>query len=75
VGWSETESTITEATTGLLYQSRVMVNDDECGAVGEMLGRGNRSTQKKPSPVPLCASQIPYDLTRARTRTTAEGSQ
>jgi hypothetical protein len=35
--WSETESTITEATTGLLLQPRMM--DDECGAIGGMIVR------------------------------------
>jgi hypothetical protein len=29
-------------------------DDDECGATGGMLGRGNRSTRRKPAPVPLC---------------------
>jgi hypothetical protein len=38
---SGTESTITEATTGLLYQPRMMMDDDECGAVGGMSGKGN----------------------------------
>jgi hypothetical protein len=39
-------------------------DDDECGEVGAMIiGRGNRSTQKKPAPVPLSPSQIPHDLT------------
>jgi hypothetical protein len=37
---SGTEFTITVATTGLLYQPRMMA--DECGAVGGMMGRGNR---------------------------------
>jgi hypothetical protein len=36
LGWSETESTITEATTGLLYRPQMMI-DDECGAVGGCL--------------------------------------
>jgi hypothetical protein len=47
--WSGTEFTITEATTGLLYQSQMMMNDDECGAIGGMFGRGNRSTWRKPA--------------------------
>jgi hypothetical protein len=38
---------------GLLYQPR-MIDDDECGAVGGIIGRGNRSTRRKPDPVPLC---------------------
>jgi hypothetical protein len=31
-----------------------MMDDDECGAVGGMIGRGNRSTWRKPAPVPPC---------------------
>jgi hypothetical protein len=34
--------------------------DGEIG--GMMIGRGNRSTQRKPDPVPLCPPQIPHDL-------------
>jgi hypothetical protein len=30
------------------------------------IGRGNRSTQRKPAPVPFYPPQIPYDLTWAR---------
>jgi hypothetical protein len=41
----------------------VMMTDDECGAVGGILGRGNWSAQRKPAPVPLCPPQIPHDLT------------
>jgi hypothetical protein len=38
--------------------------DNEDGEFGGMLiGRGNRSTRRKRAPVPLCASEIPYDLT------------
>jgi hypothetical protein len=41
-----------------------MLDDDECGAIGGMrLGRGNRSTRRKPAPVPLCPPQIPHALT------------
>jgi hypothetical protein len=59
----------------LLYQPR-MINDDDYGAVGGMrVGRGNRSTRKKPAPVPLCPPQIPHDLTWDRTRDAAVGSQ
>jgi hypothetical protein len=33
--------------------------DDECGAVdGMRIGRGNRSTRRKPAPVSLCPPQI-----------------
>jgi hypothetical protein len=44
----------TAATIGLLYEPR-MIDDDDCGAVGGMkIGRGNRSTRSKPAPAPLC---------------------
>jgi hypothetical protein len=60
--------------TGLLYQHRII--DDECGAVGGMrIGRGNRSTRRKPAPVPLCPPQIPHYLTWTRTRAAAVGSR
>jgi hypothetical protein len=65
----------TSATIGLLYQPR-MINDDDYGAVGGMrIDRGNRSTRRKPSPVPLCPPQIPHDLTWDRTRAAAVESQ
>jgi hypothetical protein len=52
----------TSATVGLLYQPR-MIDNDDYGAVGGMRdGRGNRSTRRKPAPVPLCPPQIPHDL-------------
>jgi hypothetical protein len=38
------------------------------------IGRGNRSTQRKPAPVPLYPPQILHDLTRTRTRAAAVGS-
>jgi hypothetical protein len=60
--------------TGLLYHPRMM--DVECGAVGGMrIGRGNRSTWRKPAPVPPSPTQIPYDMTWARTRAAAVGSR
>jgi hypothetical protein len=59
---------------GLLYQPRMI--DVDCGATGGMrVGRGNRSTRRKPTPVPLSPPQIPHDLTRARTRADAVGSR
>jgi hypothetical protein len=52
----------TSAIVGLLYQPR-MIDDDDYGAVGGMrIGSGNRSTRIKPAPVPLCPAQIPHDL-------------
>jgi hypothetical protein len=42
----------TSATVGLLYQPRI-IDDDDYGAFGGMrIGRGNRSTRRKPAPVP-----------------------
>jgi hypothetical protein len=35
LGWSLKESIIIEATTGLLYQPRMIMDDDECGVIGE----------------------------------------
>jgi hypothetical protein len=48
-------------------------DDGEFG--GMKIGRGNRSTRRKPAPAPLCPPQIPLDQTRARTRAAAVGSQ
>jgi hypothetical protein len=39
------------------------------------IGRGNRSTRRKPAPLPLCLPQTPHDLTRARTRTAVMSCQ
>jgi hypothetical protein len=59
---------------GLLYQPRMI--DDVCGAVdGIRIGRGNRSTRRKPATAPLCPPQIPRDLTWNRTWTAAVGSR
>jgi hypothetical protein len=33
--------------------------DYDDGEIGEMIGRGNQSTQRKPAPVPLCPPQTP----------------
>jgi hypothetical protein len=56
------------------YQPRMI--DDECGAVSGMrIGRGNRSTRRKPAPMPLCPPQIPHCLTWARNRASVFGSR
>jgi hypothetical protein len=53
-----------------------MIDEGDCGAIGGMkIGRGNRSTRRKPAPAPLCLPQIPHDQTQARTRAAAVGSQ
>jgi hypothetical protein len=46
----------------LLSYGFVPSPDGDCGAVGGMLGRGSRSTRRKPTPVPFCPPQIPHDL-------------
>jgi hypothetical protein len=47
-------------------------DDGEIG--GMMIGRGNRSTPKKPAPVPLCQPRTPH-AARTRTRAAEVGSQ
>jgi hypothetical protein len=42
--------------------------DYDDGEFGGMIGRGNRSTRRKPALVPLCPPQIPHDLTRHEPR-------
>jgi hypothetical protein len=47
--------------TGLLYQPR-MICDGDCGEIGGMkIGKGNRSTLRKPALAPLCRPQIRHD--------------
>jgi hypothetical protein len=49
--------------------------DCEVGEFGEINGKGNRSTRRKPTGTPLCPPQIPLDQTRDWTRAAAVGSQ
>jgi hypothetical protein len=51
------------------------VDYDNGKFVGMQIGRGNRSTRRKPTPAPLCPPQIPLDQTRVWTRAAAVGSQ
>jgi hypothetical protein len=48
--------------------------DYDPGEIGGMIGRGNRSTWRKPASVPLCPPQTPH-AARTRTRAAAVGSQ
>jgi hypothetical protein len=51
-------------------------DDGDCGAIGGMeMGTVNRSTLRQPNPASHVPPDIPYDQTRARTRTAAVGSQ
>jgi hypothetical protein len=48
--------------------------DYDDGEIGGMIGKGNRSTWRKPALVPLCPLQTPH-AARTRTRDDAVGSQ
>jgi hypothetical protein len=48
--------------------------DYDNGEIGGMIGRGNRSTRRKPAPVPLCPLQTLH-AARTRTQAAAVGSQ
>jgi hypothetical protein len=51
-------------------------DDDEGKKIGGMrIGKGNRSTRRKPALVSLCPPQIPHNLTRSRTRAAVVGSR
>jgi hypothetical protein len=49
-------------------------DDYDDGQIGRIIGKGNRSTRRKPSPMPLCPPQTPHAV-RKRTRAVAVGSQ
>jgi hypothetical protein len=72
---NRTKSTITTAIYWTFYQLW-MIDGDECGATGTMNEwQRNRSTRRKPGPLPLCPPQISHDLSRDRTRTSAVESR
>jgi hypothetical protein len=48
--------------------------DYDDGEIGGMIGKGNRSTRRKPAPVPLYPLQNPH-AARMRTRAAPVGSQ
>jgi hypothetical protein len=49
-------------------------DDYDDGEIGGMIGKGNRSTRRKPVPVTLCPPHTPH-AARTRTRAAAVGSQ
>jgi hypothetical protein len=56
----------TATTSSILYQPQ-MIDEGDCGAIGGMkIGRGNRSTRRKPTPAPLRPPQNPTWQTRSR---------
>jgi hypothetical protein len=74
VGWNRVHL-VRRPIFGLLYQPR-MIDEDQCGTDdGMRTGRGNRTTRRKPAPVPLCPPQISHDMTWTRTSTDAEGNR
>jgi hypothetical protein len=45
-----------------------MIDEDDCGAIGGMkIGRGNRSTRRKPAPAPLCCMGLCIHTTWCKT--------
>jgi hypothetical protein len=48
--------------------------DYDDGEIGGMIGRGNRSTRRKPAPLPLCPPQTPH-AARTETRAAEVGRQ
>jgi hypothetical protein len=63
----------TAATSRPIVSAPGDYDDGEIG--GMMTDRGNRSTRRKPAPVPLCPPQTPTCSARTRTRAAAVGSQ
>jgi hypothetical protein len=61
VSWSGMEPSplVQRPLNGVLYQPRMMMNDDECGTFGVMLGKGNRITQRKPAPIAALSTTNP----------------
>jgi hypothetical protein len=55
------------------YQSRVI--DVYRAAGGMRIGRGKRSSWRKPATIQLCPTQIPHDLAWDRTEAAAVGSR
>jgi hypothetical protein len=70
-GWSQLSPLGTAATNKPIVPAP---GDYDDGEFGGMIGRGNRSTQRKPAPVPLSPPQTPHAV-RTRTRAAAVGSQ
>jgi hypothetical protein len=64
-------------TRGTAVTNRPIVpapGDYDDGEIGEMIGRRNRSTQRKPVPMPSCPPQT-LQAARTRTRAAAVGNQ
>jgi hypothetical protein len=68
-GGVEPRLLLLRALIGLLYLRRMTMS------VEQSVGKENRSTRRKPAPLPLCPPQIPHDLTLARKREAAARSR
>jgi hypothetical protein len=62
----------TAATDRSIVPTLGIYDDGEIG--GMMIGKGNRSTRRKPAPLPLCPPQTPH-AARTWTQAAAVGSQ
>jgi hypothetical protein len=71
-GVVQLDSLSTMATNRPIVPTPGDYDDGEIG--GMMIGRGNQSTLRKPTPVPLCPQQTPHAVW-TRTQTTSVGSQ
>jgi hypothetical protein len=69
-GWSPIGST---RHCGHQWPIVLAPGDYDDGEIGRMIGRGNRSTRRKPAPVLLCPPQTPH-AARKRTRAAAVGN-
>jgi hypothetical protein len=68
----------TESTKHVGHFWSIVPAPDDCedGEFGGIkIGRGNRSTRRKPAPAPIYPPQMPLDQTRAWTQAAAVGSQ
>jgi hypothetical protein len=55
--WVQLGPLCTAATNRPIVRAR---GDYDDGEIGGMIGRGNRSTRRKPAPMPLCPTQTPH---------------
>jgi hypothetical protein len=60
--------------TAATNRPTVPASGDYDGEIGKMMGRENRSTRKKPAPMPLCTPQTPH-AGWTQTRAAAVGIQ
>jgi hypothetical protein len=75
LGGGEPSPLVLRPFIGLLYQLWITDDDYDCGATGRMNDlEGNRSTWRKPAPVPLWPLHIPHNLPRSQTSAAVVGN-